>query len=210
MVHVTKIISSGTNGLFLALLHIRPIRSRKCYLNLHMGLIISIIWLSIILKKFGIFWKPYNFWSYLEMRCIVLYIISLQNVFFLFYNATPFVTIASFRAEVLPLWGGRVRKEKCQIRAQQFKRQLKKHHHSAKSIRHPRDDNFNQHQCGLFCWAQIWHSALVIPPPHKGNISALVLHHYKNSTVQRTYRGQNILAWLCRIRTHKPLIRTVL
>ena len=37
------------------------------------------------------------------------------------------------------------------------------------------DDNFNQCYCGLVCNAQIWHIYFPIPPPCKGNISALEL-----------------------------------
>ena len=50
------------------------------------------------------------FWSYLEIRCIVLYTIA-KRLFFL-YNATLFVTITSctkWRAEIIPfiMWWGR-------------------------------------------------------------------------------------------------------
>ncbi len=50
-------------------------------------------------------------------------------MFFLLYNATSFVTIARFRAEILPLGGGMVRKEMCQIKlSSQHKMHWKKHH----------------------------------------------------------------------------------
>ncbi len=45
------------------------------------------------------------------MRFIVLYTIAKRVLFALQYNATSFATIARFRAEILPLESGRVRKE---------------------------------------------------------------------------------------------------
>ncbi len=54
--------------------------------------------------------KTVYFWSYLEMSCIVLDTIDTISKHILLYNATSFVTIASFRAEILPFGGGRVRK----------------------------------------------------------------------------------------------------
>ncbi len=54
--------------------------------------------------------KTLYFWSYLEMRFIVLYTIAKRVRF-----ATSFVTIARFIADILPLRGGKVRKEMCQI-----------------------------------------------------------------------------------------------
>ncbi len=44
-----------------------------------------------------------------------MYCIPLQSIFFLLYNDTLFVTITSFRAEILPFRGDRVRKLMCQI-----------------------------------------------------------------------------------------------
>ena len=61
------------------------------------------------------------------MRFIVL-CTNTQSVFFLLYNATSFVTIARYRAEILPLRGGRVGKDMCQIKlGSHHKMHWKKH-----------------------------------------------------------------------------------
>ncbi len=58
-------------------------------------------------KRLGIFWKPFVSWVFGNE----MYYIPLQSIFFLLYNATLLVTIASCRAALLPLSGGRVRRE---------------------------------------------------------------------------------------------------
>ncbi len=67
-------------------------------------------WKSMLspLRKFGIFCKPYSFgfiWKWGVLHCI-----PLQSTVFLLYNGTLFVTLASSRAEILPLQGGGVGK----------------------------------------------------------------------------------------------------
>ena len=71
----------------------------------------------------------------------VLYTIAKRV--FLLYNATSFTTIASFRADILSLGGGKVEKEMYQIFAQQHKK-----HIGSNSTIQPNqygilDDNFN-------------------------------------------------------------------
>ncbi len=63
-------------------------------------------------------------------------------MFFLLNNSTSFVIIARFRDEILPLGGGRVRKEMCQIlggfTTQTALEETPHRDYSAKSIGYPR------------------------------------------------------------------------
>ena len=102
------------------------------------------------------------------------YCISLQSVFILLYNAISFVTIARFRAEILPSGGGRVRKEMCQILlGSQHKMHWKKHHLTTTLFVSQMIISINT---TVDCSGEpnLAHSFLT-PPPNKDNISALQL-----------------------------------
>ena len=108
----------------------------------------------------------------MEIRCIVLIQLCMQSVCFLLYNATLFVTVASSRAEILPLCGGGVRKEMYQIWSQQ--------NNSVVLIEIIICDAVLIWLNGgvpsnAFCVAEtiFWHISYLTLPPQKGNIAGL-------------------------------------
>ncbi len=102
----------------------------------------------------------------------VWYYIALQSVFFLLYNAALFVTIASCRADILPLGDGEVRNDMCHIWAQQNNPQwywLK----LSSWMTYWMGWMEVFFQCLLCYLAQIKHISFLTLPPPKGNIWAL-------------------------------------
>ena len=84
-----------------------------------------------------------------------------------------FVTIASFRAEILPL-GVRVGKKMCPNLGSATQTSLEETPLIQPNQYGIPDDNFNQCHCGLFWWARFCTLFSWLPPPYTGNISALV------------------------------------
>ena len=85
-----------------------------------LALVFSISKGDLLQQLFSVYKSAQKGWNILETSGViwkwdVLCCIPLQSTFFLLYNATLFVTIASCRAEILAVWSGGVRKEMCHI-----------------------------------------------------------------------------------------------
>ena len=100
-----------------------------------------------------------------EVSCIVYHCKTCYFCFAMLY--TSFVTMYSFRAEILSLGGGMVKKEMCHSTQKALEEKTPLIHPNQYSIPYV---NFNQYHCGLFCWTQIWYISFRTPPP-KGNMS---------------------------------------